>query len=144
MYIGAYWGPRSDTRSGIAEKLERILAGLGRVAAEFQVWHSDGRGLAAPHQRAIPSASVLEAKLSANRGDFGGLPIPELGLSILLSNGRGARLSSTMGITSAVAPNNVVLDLASESRQLSPREQNRVADLFRRVLVPEDVVVSNA
>jgi hypothetical protein len=100
MYIGAYWGDRSETALECGQRLAQCIADLSKVDSIFESWFRRGASRAAakaPVSLEPESLGELLRK-GRNRRDLGGEVIDELGYSIGLWN----RSRPAVGLTATV------------------------------------------
>lgn len=106
FYVGAYWGPRSESVGGCAQQLALCLSRLGEAHPALATWFRQGmsRAEASSGGPVGTSAEALESMLKAgrNRRDTDGQVISELGFSLSLWNNNPAEAS--FSVTCCIAP----------------------------------------
>jgi hypothetical protein len=144
--VGAYWGPRSETKEACAAWLSRVFEHLGRASSVFEKWYQKGRSrrgaLTKPVNVQDPAELVALLERGRNRRDIDNSIIENLGFSLALWNGQEeshvAELSTTCGAwhcfpTMPRSSNNVIVRLPSHLGELS--ETIRMKELLTAVVL---------
>ena len=106
--LGAYWGPREDSRGASVERLVRFLTIAASIDAAFAHWYRQGHS--PKPDRQIPVAVGLIDRFLTHKGD-GAVDAPqELGHHFSAWNGGTADLTLCIGAFSKRVGNSLVLD----------------------------------
>ena len=93
MFLGVYWKRRRETRQEAAQRVARWLEALGASSDDLASWFLTVSTKRAAGKRPLAlDAEGIAKRLHVNRTDFGNQPIPELGYSLSIWNGRDAGL----------------------------------------------------
>jgi hypothetical protein len=120
--VGVYWGPRKETASACAARLERYLSRLSEINPAFAQWFLKG-GSKKETIKPIVTNDVELTKLvasGANRRDIGGDAIENLGFRVGLWDGIRDQDAISLNVKCGLFANNpnmgnsVVLGLPSD------------------------------
>ncbi|MGW1199544.1 Imm52 family immunity protein [Streptomyces sp. NPDC002536] len=122
FYVGAYWGPRTESAGECAERLADCLSRLGAVHPVLATWFRKGRNKSAASGNSVEIGSDALEKLLAggrNRTDVGGHVISDLGFRAALWNKNSVPVafSTTCGASPATSSvmNHFALELPEPS-----------------------------
>jgi hypothetical protein len=137
ILLGAYWGPREESRAAAIERLVRFLSHAATVDAAFAHWYRQGHS--PKPEREIPVAVGPIGKFVTHKGDGPADAPQELGHHFSAWNGGTADLNVCIGAFSRRVGNSVVLDsdpLASEDAW------RRLAEAAITIFQPDRLVVT--
>jgi hypothetical protein len=146
--VGAYWGPRKESRLACASRISVFLHALAAQDAALSRWYKLLASRKEPLREFPHDVDGLLPRLGVNRADIGGAVMVELGFDFFAWNGWKADLPASLsvgcGAFSPFVGNNAVVSFDSDA---SP-----TLDLLQGILRvavtafdPEDgVVVSDA
>lgn len=145
-FVGAYWGPRKESRQASAERMSAFLHGLAKQDAALSQWFKKAASRKAPLVAVSNDPDGLVPLLKTNQRDVGGDVIAELGFNFAAWTGRDANLTASLAVTcgafSPVVRNSVVVSFDPAA---SP-----TLDLLQGILTaavtafdPEDAVVNS-
>jgi hypothetical protein len=115
MIAGAYWSARQESRDDAARRIEMFLRRLAEVSSEFASWRLKGATRRSATTHLAIDSSVIASALRTERTDVGGLPMPELGYSLGVWNGRSVSFSTHVGVFSRNVGNSAVLTSSDSS-----------------------------
>jgi len=114
-FIGAYWGPRPESREEVAVKLLAFVDEISVFEESFLYWH-----IASPKaEKKNPppprlTKEYIASELTIQKTDFSSISMPEIGFGFMAwtkSNAKfDATLSATCGVYSEHINNRVILD----------------------------------
>jgi hypothetical protein len=143
MFLGTYWAKRPESRDQAALRLTSFIVELCKSSDYFTSWFPKGWTKKEAQRRLLKiEVSEIAMELTVNHKDVGNVPIPELGYSLSIWNGRNADLGSTIGSDSAYVGNSVVLSLDSgTSNILSHDAWRRILERSIAMFDPDDAVI---
>jgi len=144
--IGAYWGPRPESREEIAEKLLSFIEEISVFEASLLHWHmatpkAEKKNPPPPKLTKEYIASVLKMQ----KTDFGSIPMPEIGFGLMAwtkSNAKfDATLSANCGGYSKYLDNRINLNFDESN----PPPQYLLRDIFAimvKIFDPDKAVIN--
>lgn len=154
-YLGAYWGPRTETVEQSADRLAELVARLVRIDPLLAGWRAKARtkreALAQPTVAANHADLVGRLLSGRNRRDDNGEVIDELGYSIYWWNGSendrtAVNLSINTGATAAAVSNRVLINLPDPAATPQLYETTRARELIHTLITlfePDSAVWTN-
>lgn len=98
LFVGAYWGPRAESREACADRLSKFLRELAERDSIFSQWFKKAMSRKKASV-AIPTEPIaLAPHLKGNHRDIGGELISELGFSFSAWTGREANVSVSLDV----------------------------------------------
>lgn len=150
MFVGAYWGKRKEARDECAKRIFEILNRVRGMHPTLEAWFLKGRKKSGLPDSAVEfSLQQISRILRTNNRDTDGQPIPELGFSIGVWNGKhelSASFSASCGGWSNLVKNSAVLDFDSSWNENNFLSQDRMREVlveFIRAFEPDVAVVTS-
>lgn len=89
MFVAGYWGPRRESAEECADRIARVLREAAKIHPHFSHWYEKGATARVDEGSAVSSApEVILKHLSPAETDYTSEPMPEVGYSLALWNGR--------------------------------------------------------
>ncbi|MGV9210899.1 Imm52 family immunity protein [Micromonospora sp. RB23] len=107
FYVGAYWGPRTESAAECADRLASCLGQIGAVHPALATWFRKGKSKSAASGKPVATNGEALKELligGRNRTDVGGDVIDELGFNVALWNKNAVPISfsTTCGASPAM------------------------------------------
>jgi hypothetical protein len=141
MFLGVYWKRRRETRQQAARRVARWLETLGLSSDKLGSWYPTTWTKRRTPKRALATdAEAIAKQFRVNRTDFGDQPIPELGYSLSLWNGRNTGLSIHIACDVPRVPNAVALSVDP----VKPGHSSLLSDAAWRKLLRRAITIFDA
>ena len=145
-FVGAYWGPREESRQACARRLSELLHKLSEQDTALSKWFKKATSKKAALVALPHDSDGLVALLKTNQRDIGGDAIAELGFNFSAwtgrEQGRAASLMATCGAYSPAVRNSVVLSF-DHAASLTPDLLEGILNAVVAAFDPVDAVVSS-
>lgn len=143
MFIGAYWGPRRESRERVAQRLAEFLQSLPSASGSLSTWYVKGQSRASASTSIVATPEKIALRLKTNRREDNDEIISELGFSFGAWNGGDASLQATIGAFTSHIGNSVVLSYDESALDLSRSECRGVLESAVRAFDPDKAVVTS-
>jgi hypothetical protein len=140
MFLGVYWRRRRETAETAARRIARWLETLGASSDRLASWYPTTSTKRHARKRALADAAAIAKHFRVNRTDFGNQPIPELGYSLSLWNGKDAGLSIHIACDTPRVPNAVALSV----EPVEPADSSALSDAAWRRLLKRAIAIFEA
>ena len=144
MFIGAYWGPRRESRERVAERIAEFLQSLPNASGSLATWYTKGQSRASAKALIVATPDKIASRLKTNRREDNDEIMSELGFSIGAWNGGHASLHATIGAFTPYIGNSVVLSYDESSLDLSRSECRDVLESAVRAFDPDKAVATSS
>ena len=143
-FVGAYWGPRSESREACAHRIALFLNAVTGEECEFTQWFRKDNSRSTQGVE-LSDDSILKL-LKTNNRDIGGGAIEELGFSFSVWSESSANLRASLAVKcGAVSPKLSNYVVVSFDPSAAPKEE-LLRGILREAVVafdPDQAVVTS-
>lgn len=116
LFLGAYWGPREESREACAQRLSAFMGDLAALHPRFTGWGEASGSPKKPRLQFEITPEGIAKVLDTNNNDVDGQPIVDLGFSLGCYTETEpeegvVRIDATLGVFTPLIPNSILLKM---------------------------------